>query len=107
MAKRDAKPRLILWVLLLQEFDLEMKDKKGTENLVTDHLSILELPKSEGHHQVQINDNFLNEQLLTILQGGVIPRYVDFVNFPLAKIIPSELSYLQEKKFFCNVKHCY
>ena len=42
MTKKDVKPRLIRWVLLLQEFDLEIKDIKGSDNVIADHLSILE-----------------------------------------------------------------
>ena len=43
MAKKVAKPRLIKWVLLLQEFDLEIKYKKGSDNVIADHLSRLEM----------------------------------------------------------------
>ncbi|GJT47773.1 reverse transcriptase domain-containing protein [Tanacetum coccineum] len=44
MNKQDAKPRLLRWVLLLQEFDITILDKKGSENLAADHLSRLENP---------------------------------------------------------------
>ena len=73
MTKKDAKPRLIRWVLLLQEFDLEIKDKKGTENLVADHLSRLEGASDE----VQVNDDFPDEQLFAIEDKRAIPWFVD------------------------------
>ena len=43
MAKKEAKPRLIRWVLLLHEFYLEIKDKKGSDDMIADHLSKLEM----------------------------------------------------------------
>nr|GEX53339.1 reverse transcriptase domain-containing protein [Tanacetum cinerariifolium] len=38
-AKKDAKARLLRWVLLLQEFNFDVLDTKGAENLAADHLS--------------------------------------------------------------------
>ncbi|XP_070026432.1 uncharacterized protein [Nicotiana sylvestris] len=70
MAKKDAKPQLIRWVLLLQEFDFEVKDHKGTQNQVADHLSRLEeagRPKGD----LEINDTFPDEHILALSINGL------------------------------------
>ncbi|KAK1610058.1 hypothetical protein QYE76_033731 [Lolium multiflorum] len=63
MQKKDAKPRLIRWVLLLQEFDLHIVDRKGADNPVADNLSRLE---NIAYDPVPVNDSFPNEQLAVI-----------------------------------------
>ena len=67
MAKKEAKPRLIRWVLLLQEFDVKIKDRKGIKNLVANHLSRLEL-SSHGviEEDAIILEHFPDEQVLTV-----------------------------------------
>ncbi|XP_068307416.1 uncharacterized protein [Pyrus communis] len=60
--KKEAKPRLIRWMLLLQEFDIEIKDKKGSENVVADHLSRM-IHEEEPY---PIVETFPDEQLLSI-----------------------------------------
>ena len=78
MANRDAKPRLIILVLLLQEFDLEIKDKKGSGNVIADHLSKLEKTTKE-EKEIEIAENFPNE--LLFLLSTQVPWYANIMNY--------------------------
>ena len=62
--KKDAKPRLIRWILLLQEFDLEIKDKKGVENSVADHLLRM---TNTNTQDPPINDFLRDDMLLKVI----------------------------------------
>ena len=75
MTKKDAKPRFIRWVLLLQEFDVEIKDKKGTENLVADHLSRLEGARDD----FPVNDEFPDEKLFSIEGSSMVRRFCELL----------------------------
>ena len=103
MTKKDAKPRLIRWVLLLQEFDVEIKDKKGTENLVADYLSRLDGARDD----VPVNDEFPDEKLFANEDKREVPWFADYVNYLVAKVIPPEFNYQKKKRFFAHLKHYY
>ena len=62
LEKKDAQPRLIRWVLLLQEFDLHIIDRKGAENPVADNLSRLENVLDDP---LPINDSFRDDTCLS------------------------------------------
>nr|XP_016471918.1 PREDICTED: uncharacterized protein LOC107793985 [Nicotiana tabacum] len=104
MAKKDAKPRLIWWVLL-QEFNFEVKDRKGTENQVADHLSRLEevgTPKED----LEINDAFPDEHILA-LSNTFAPWYDDIANLLVSDLVPARLEGYQKKKFLGECRHYY
>lgn len=96
--KKDAKPRLIRWVLLLQEFDLEIRDKKGVENQVADHLSRL-LEGVAEPKDIAIDESFPNEQLLA-MQIVAAPWYADIVNFLASGVVPTDMNAQQKRRFF-------
>lgn len=66
LSKVDAKPRLIFLVLLLKEFNLEIKDKNGVKNLAVDHLSQIENPHIETISGQVLNDVFPEEHLYRV-----------------------------------------
>ncbi|KAL4353010.1 hypothetical protein GQ457_06G017930 [Hibiscus cannabinus] len=127
LSKKDAKPRLIRWILLLQEFDIEIIDRKGTENQVADHLSRLE-NKDIADTADEIHESFPDEQLLTATSkpAGIdanfiaavteliasaeelteksTPWYADFVNYIVSGILPHQLNYQGRKRFKHNAK---
>jgi hypothetical protein len=83
LTKKDAKPCLIRWILSLQEFDLEIKDKKEVENYVANHLSRMQF---ENLQELPINDSLRNDMLYGINRSN--PWYIDIVNFMVLGYVP-------------------
>ena len=99
LTKKDSKPRLIRWILLLQEFDLEIRDKKGSDNVVADHLSRL----VHNEDLLPLKDFFPDEQLLAMEDSAL--WYADLVNYLVTKRLPIGLSQSQRHKLKRDARH--
>ena len=99
MTKKEAKAQLIRWILLLQELDLEIWDKRGIENVVTDHLSqilnALIIP-------ALINEDFPDEHILAIFKE---PWYADIVNFLAIGQLPTDWTKQDQYSFFAQERY--
>ncbi|GJR58216.1 reverse transcriptase domain-containing protein [Tanacetum coccineum] len=91
-------------LLLLQEFDITIRDKKGSENLAADHLSRLENPHKDVLENKDINENFPLETL-GVISSGSTPWFADYANFHAGNFIIKGMTTQQKKKFFKDVKH--
>ena len=99
--KQNAKARLIRWVLLLQEFNLQIKDKNGVENVVADHLSRFTI--AHDTHSSPINDEFPEESLMQLEKA---PWYAHIANFLATGGIPYDWKE-QDMKYFLAKIHSY
>ena len=85
LTKQNSKARLIRWVILLQEFNIQIRDKKGVENVVINHLSRLTI--AHNTNNPPIFDEFPEESLLTV---SIAPWYAHIANFLVTGELPVE-----------------
>ncbi|GJX04131.1 reverse transcriptase domain-containing protein [Tanacetum coccineum] len=105
--KKDAKARLLRWVLLLQEFDFSVIDTKGAENYAADHLSRLENPYENVFDPKEINETFPLETLNTVTShdNQSTPWFADIANYHAGNFLIKGMSTQQKRKFFKDIKH--
>ncbi|GJY16620.1 reverse transcriptase domain-containing protein [Tanacetum coccineum] len=105
--KKDAKARLLRWVLLLQEFNFKVIDTKGAKNYAADHLSRLENPYENVFDPKEINETFPLETLNTVIShdNQSTPWFTDIANYHAGNFLIKGMSTQQKKKFFKDVKH--
>ncbi|GJV17448.1 hypothetical protein Tco_1362771 [Tanacetum coccineum] len=68
---------MLRWVLLLQEFYITISDKKGSENLMADHLSKIENPHKDVLENKDINEHFPLETL-GVISSESTPWFADY-----------------------------
>nr|GFB06093.1 hypothetical protein [Tanacetum cinerariifolium] len=105
-AKKDAKARLLRWILLLQEFDFKVIDTRGAENYAADHLSRLEHPYENVFDPKEINEAFPLKTLNKIAHNDPnTPWYADLANYHAGNFIIKGMTSQQKKKFFKDTRH--
>nr|GEV86348.1 reverse transcriptase domain-containing protein [Tanacetum cinerariifolium] len=105
-SKKDAKSRLLRWILLLQEFDFKVIDTKGAENYAADHFSRLENPYENVFDPKEINETFPLETLNKVAHHDQsTPWFADFANYHVEKFIIKGMTTQQKQKKFEDVKH--
>nr|GEV24662.1 reverse transcriptase domain-containing protein [Tanacetum cinerariifolium] len=105
-SKKDAKARLLRWILLLQEFDFKVVDTKGAENYAADHLSRLENPYENVFNPKEINESFPLETISKLAyHDQSTPWFADFATYHAGKFIINGMTTHQKNKIFKDVKH--
>ncbi|XP_074283282.1 uncharacterized protein LOC141607833 [Silene latifolia] len=103
MVNKDAKPRLLRWVLLLQEFDLEIKDKAGSENVIADHLSRLTIEDNGIQDQGGPINEWLREDSLMEVSTKT-PWFADLANYLVNGFIPDDFEPRDKRKLRHDAK---
>nr|GEW77921.1 reverse transcriptase domain-containing protein [Tanacetum cinerariifolium] len=105
-AKKDAKARLLRWILLLQEFDFKVIDTRGAENYAADHLLRLENPYENIFDPKGINETFPLESLNKVThKDPSTPWFVDLVNYHAGNFIIKGITSQQKQKNFKDARH--
>nr|GEZ21947.1 reverse transcriptase domain-containing protein [Tanacetum cinerariifolium] len=105
-AKKDAKARLLRWILLLQEFDFKVIDTRGAENYAADHLSRLKNPYENIFYPKEINETFPLESLNKVAhQDSSTPWIADLANYHAGNFIIKGMMSQQKQKFFKDARH--
>nr|GEY63991.1 reverse transcriptase domain-containing protein [Tanacetum cinerariifolium] len=105
-SKKDAKARLLRWILLLQEFNFKVIDTKGAENYAADHLSRLENPYENIFDPKEINETFPLETLNKVTHHDQSTTwFADFANYHTRKFLIMGMTTQQKQKNFKDVKH--
>nr|GFA70542.1 reverse transcriptase domain-containing protein [Tanacetum cinerariifolium] len=105
-AKKDAKARLLRWILLLQEFDFKVIDTRGAENYAADDLSRLENPYENIFNPKEINKTFPLESLNKVsYKDPSTPWFADLANYHAGNFIIKGMTSQQKQKFFKDVRN--